>query len=184
MWLERHNMDSQAPTDGNIVGAVIFLSYILAALLFTSLIVFDIAEAHSRQYKVLRSHDGASRNAKFSNKQGVDRYLFTLVSLAVLSFTTLSYHMMQFLIVSNLEWTTEHLTLADDNKSLPDVFASLWPWMKTSTLFQDFATAICRTEERFLWTQSALLLSLGWNVWMAVEGKLIITRALVTCSTD
>lgn len=177
-------MGSLPPTEDNVVGAVFFLSYILAALLFTFLIVFDITKAYVPQYQVLRCHDAASKNATSNNKQGVDTYLVTLVSLAILSFATLSYHMMQFLIVSYLEWTAEHLTLADDTKSFPDVLASLWSWMKTSTLFQDFATSICRTEERFLWTQSALLLSLGWNVWMAVEGKLVITQALVPSSTE
>ena len=46
-------MNSLSSIEDNVVGAVIFLSYILAALVFTSLVVSDIWKAYFIQYNAL-----------------------------------------------------------------------------------------------------------------------------------
>jgi hypothetical protein len=38
-------------------------------------------------------------------------------------------------------------------------------------LFQDFAEVICNDPRHYWWTQLALLYSLGWNIYMSVEGR-------------
>ena len=86
--------------------------------------------------------------------------------------------MFNVLIYSYAQWA------ADRNIALPGTFiaalkgltnesfsSNIWTWAKSTTLFQDFAEVICNDPVRFWWTQQALLLSIGWNTFMAIEGK-------------
>jgi hypothetical protein len=148
----------------NVLGAIIFLSYILAALGLTLLISSDLLKAF---------------NAFLDSKANTS-HRFTLALLfaafATISLSSLSYHMLNVLMSSYVEWAENAKIplpqsffggLGNDSFSL----ANIWTWARSSTLFQDFAEVICNDAVRFWWAQQALLLSIGWNTFMAIEGR-------------
>jgi hypothetical protein len=74
----------------NVAGAVLFIFYIFAALVLTGWIFLDLYQVSSQP--PLRSN--------WKHRQRVNAFS----SLAALSFATISYHMLSFLITSYSEW--------------------------------------------------------------------------------
>ena len=159
----------------NVTGAIIFLSYILAALLLTAFICRDLISQYLSLPKSLW------------NKNDLHTQLQTFASLTLLSFTVLSYHMIDFLLESYQQWAIDRdieLPLRIYGKS--GLFGSSlhrtpiypWSWMKSSTLFQDFAQSICEPQEHFWWTSQALLFTLAWSAFLSLEGR----RQLQICN--
>ena len=161
------NMSATGESPDNVLGAIIFFSYIVTALGITGLIVSDLSKAY-------RAFSKSQANTIHRSN-----LILAFASFAAISFSGLSYHMLNVLIHSYLTWvesanmpfprtlfgtltglTTGELSLLD-----------IWTWAKSSTLFTDFAEVICNDPVRFWWTQQALLLSIGWNTYMAIEGK-------------
>lgn len=152
----------------NVSGALIFLSYMLAALLLTAFICRDLIN----QY--------LSLSKSLWNKSDLHTRLRTFASLTFLSFTVLSYHMIDFLLESYQQWAIDRdieLPLRVYGRS--GLFGSshhrtplyLWSWMKSSTLFQDFARSICEPQEHFWWSGQALLFTLAWSAFLSLEGR-------------
>jgi hypothetical protein len=151
----------------NVLGAVVFFLYILAALGLTALISSDLVNLYG---VFLRSKMNTSYRSNL---------VLAFAAFAVISFSSLSYHLLSVLIYSYAEWAEKaHVPLPQTffgafsgltNGSLS--FLNIWAWAKSSTLFQDFAEVVCNDAVRFWWTQQALLLSIGWNTFMAIEGR-------------
>lgn len=153
----------------NVSGAIIFTAYVVAALLLTTLLSSSLTNA-------FYSSDTARRT-----NPHLQTYVQLFSSLAFLSFSILSYHMLSYLILSYSEWATER------NIELPYRFLGhkgivglsdartvklhIWTWLKTSTLFLNFARTICESGENFWWTQQALFMTMGWSVFVGMEGK-------------
>ena len=162
-------MSNAGASPGNVVGAVVFFSYIAAALGLTGLIVSDLFKAY------------AAFSESKANTIHRSNLILAFTSFAAISFAALSYHMLNFLVYSYITWAERA------NISLPQTLfgalsgltngelspLNIWAWAKSSTLFKDFAEVICNDPVRFWWTQQALLLSIGWNTFMAIEGKLV-----------
>ncbi|KAI1610348.1 hypothetical protein EDD36DRAFT_323018 [Exophiala viscosa] len=156
-----------ARSQENVVGAIIFFSYIVAALLLTGILCNDVQKAFSnRQRKNQQSLQDQKARISLS------------AALATLSFAVLSYHMLSFLIQSYQAWSTGSVS----SSTSPVTFhafryavknlvpSEIWAWAVNSTLFRDFADVICNDPDHFWWTQAALLYSYAWNVYMSVEG--------------
>ncbi|GAB7343964.1 hypothetical protein MBLNU457_1904t1 [Dothideomycetes sp. NU457] len=133
----------------NISGALIFWSYIVAALTFTGLIIYTIL------------NDGPF------NKSGLRSEKITFAALAWVSFLWLSYNMVNVLLRSYLEWETVHkpviplrFTFTSCTLSSMDVARRLWHWSTTSTLFEDFGRAIVADRDGGGWTWSRAALQL------------------------
>lgn len=147
----------------NVSGAVMFVAYVLVALLLTCLIAVDLCQAYRSP-----SNNRPSRAAK-------NRYDPSLVfaSLAVLSFSTLSYHMLSYLVYSYQRWATSESFLPLLGRPEPGYLLSvtrIWQWLTQSTLFRDFAQSICEGNSSW-WTQQALLAAMASALFVAVEGK-------------
>lgn len=162
----------------NLTGALIFSAYVISALVLTILICGSLIS----QYKRLReTGEGSKRTID------VEKRLEILSALSVLSFSTLSYNMLSYLIVSYQSWAQSHsvplprqflgdgglLGAGDESVQL-----HIWKWLTSSTLFQDFAEAICGDSARFWWTQQALLVTMAWSVFMSFEGLVIVLLRL------
>ena len=148
----------------NVLGAILLFSYILAALGLTGLISSDLFKAFNT---------GLNSNANPSRRINL---VLVFAAFAAVSFSSLSYHLLNVLTASYVEWAkTASIPLAssffgglrDNSVSLPNI----WTWAKSLALFQDFADIICNDAVRFWWTQQVLLLSIGWNTFMAIEGQ-------------
>lgn len=154
------NTDTATPVH-NVAGATIFVGYVLSALLFTTLIVSDLYQAYHSK-------------SKSSVKQVPHNHLQIFVALAVLSFSTLSYHMLSYLIHSYQDWA---LSASIETIRNPlDLFSavgleSIWRWLIESTLFKDFAETICKNSANFWWTQQALLVTMASALFVSIEGK-------------
>ena len=156
----------------NTTGAIIFTAYVIAALLLTAILCRDLVNAFFLDLpKSLRNRDGLHNRIR------------VFACLSILSFSLLSYHMTDYLIVSYERWANERkIALPDrlygkrglfgpmENQRVPLL---IWEWLTTSTLFQDFAQTICQSRENFWWTQQALFITMAWSVYMSVEGTWI-----------
>ena len=142
----------------NPLGAIIFFSYILVALVFTSLILSSLF----RSYHVETHREASSGH-------------FTFGALSALSFASLTYHMLFFLITSYRGWALARgIVLPGSPSDLIRGQAQLhiWPWAVSSTLFHDFATELFAPKDaRLVWTQSAFVASMGSSVFIAIEGR-------------
>jgi len=125
--------------------------YIVAALLFTYLVVTSLLAVHERL-------DAATKNAV-----SFRRRLAFQVNIAIISFGLLSYSMTSFLVVSYQDW------LKENHDSFGPV--TLWQWTTTSTLFLDFARAICASSAAYFWTQQALLATLLSSLYMRIQSE-------------
>ena len=169
---------SPEPPHYNLSGALIFTAYVLSALFLTAFITRSLAV----QYK----KSSPQRN------RGREKHIQTFSTLSVLSFSTLSYHMLNYLIISYQSWSKIHSYQLPGSlfgsKSLLGTRAQriplhIWSWLTNSTLFADFATTICSSNARFWWTQQALLITMAWSVFMSLEGMYAsssTTRTLLT----
>jgi hypothetical protein len=148
------------------IGAAIFLSYIVLALYSTLSIVASLYTQYTRLYHGSNTaKDGeALRNAKSARARHIKIYTF----LASVSFATLSYHMLFFLITHYFAYTG-----ASDRDFSSISVAGLKKWMLDSTLFQDFAAELVKNEANAMWTQLAILATWFWNVWMARKGMFV-----------
>ncbi|EXJ64125.1 hypothetical protein A1O7_00461 [Cladophialophora yegresii CBS 114405] len=150
-------------TRENVVGALIFYAYIAGALALTGLICRDLMIMYNRFSGQKRKDVQVLRKDCGRAKRGTQSRVSILAALSALSFAVLSYHMLNFLIQSYQSWAP--------SESLSDVsFPKIWKWSVHSRLFRDFAEAIINDPHRFWWTNLALTYSLGWNVYMSIEG--------------
>ena len=149
----------------NVLGALMFFAYILLALFFTGLICRDLLQEYF-DTATRKSH--AARNDSKTGRVRADLdapyQVSILAALASISFAVLSCHMLSFLIESYQSWAP--------SDSLTNItFAKIWQWSIESALFQDFAEAINNDPHRRWWTNFALTYTLGWNIYMVIEGE-------------
>ena len=151
----------------NIMGATIFVAYVLAALYLSILIVIDLYRSYN-----------APTSSFPSKAQRISTRLQIFVTLAVLSFSTLSYHMLSYLIYAYQDWVTVNDLEAWPSSS--DLFTlstwqtllhQIWQWLTESTLFLNFAETICENSANFWWTQQALFVSMASALFISIEGK-------------
>ncbi|KAL8854609.1 MAG: hypothetical protein Q9221_000644 [Calogaya cf. arnoldii] len=150
----------------NIMGATIFVAYVLAALYLSILIVIDLYRSYN-----------APTSSFPSKAQRISTRLQIFVTLAVLSFSTLSYHMLSYLIYAYQDWVTVNDLEAWPSSS--DLFTlstwqtllhQIWQWLTESTLFLNFAKTICENSANFWWTQQALFVSMASTLFISIEG--------------
>ena len=156
---------SQEPPLYNLSGALIFTAYVLSAVFLTAFISNSLRVQY-KKFSPEREHEQ-------------EKHLQIFSALTVLSFSTLSYHMLNYLIVSYQAWSKRRgyqlpASLFGFNSLLGTreqrVPLHSWSWLTESTLFADFATTICSNNARFWWTQQALLVTMAWSVFMSLEG--------------
>lgn len=147
----------------NLAGSIIFWSYIVAALAATAR-----ALVYIRKDAVIAPSSPAISRA---------RRVFSW--LALCSFTCLSYHMMNVLILSYSQWSVaRHLRiptclighgclLGKSGTSL-----DLWQWSTTSTLFQDFGDALVLNNARWAWSSASLALTFVNVAYMCIAGEI------------
>ncbi|OCT53539.1 hypothetical protein CLCR_10447 [Cladophialophora carrionii] len=152
-----------AQSSKNVAGALIFFAYIVGALVLTGLICRDLIIMYSCFSRQKRKDIQASGKDSGRTKRGTQSQVSILAALSALSFAVLTYHMLNFLTQSYQSWAP--------SESLSDVtFSKIWKWSIESRLFRDFAEFIINDPYRFWWTNVALTYSLGWNVYMTIEG--------------
>ncbi|KAK5681577.1 hypothetical protein LTS10_006110 [Elasticomyces elasticus] len=137
----------------NHFGAAIFWSYNVAALGLTTVVLHTLATLQP-------SRDG-SREPRQRTQ--------IFVALAAVSFSTLSFNMLNVLIQSYTQWPERFPSAYD--RSQHSMIDNIWTWSATSTLFRDFGEAIVADEARYLWVLSALMGTFSVCLYMATEGR-------------
>ncbi len=145
-----------------------FFAYIVSALVLTGLICRDLLQEYSGYATRKRLRAQSARKDSDTGRPRAEHDIHLQVSilaaLSAISFAVLSYHMLSFLIESYQSW--------GPSDSLTDVSsAKIWKWSIGSTLFQDFAEVINNDPDRHWWTKLALTYTLGWNIYMVIEGE-------------
>jgi hypothetical protein len=157
---------SYATPPDNYIGTSIFLSYIIFALYATLSITYSLYTQYTTTFHASPPPKDENLNfeaAKAARKRHIKIYAF----LASISFATLSYHMLFFLITHYFTWTgqaTWNFSTVSDEK--------VGKWMLDSALFQDFARALVREPTGTVWTQIAVLETWFWNLWVGRKGTL------------
>jgi hypothetical protein len=146
----------------NVVGALLFYAYMIAALGLTGLNCKNLCRDYSR-CSLSRAQPKGKNNGQTPTQRSWR--VPALMILSGISFVTLSHHMLNFLIQS---YHAHYPAYSLNDVSLPNI----WRWSVESTLFRDFTEIICNDPRRFLWTNAALAHSLGWNMYMAFEGEI------------
>lgn len=146
----------------NYVGCSIFLAYILAALILTASILrtlYGSYQAHLRVYGQLRSPTASSMPGW---------YLVAYWSvMAIISFSTLSYNMIMFLVSSFQHWDIRNAAAVD---SL-DLAPRIWIWVTTSSLFSEFALGLFDNDIGFKIVFCSLLGTASGFIMMATQGQ-------------
>ncbi|KAI9708496.1 MAG: hypothetical protein M1820_003957 [Bogoriella megaspora] len=137
----------------NYVGTFLFISYIVSALELTSLLTGQLFMIYE----------------KWTSKQPQSlhpspQHILLFASLAVLSFSLLSYNMLAVLFTSYINWCDRTGVKAGFafSEISSDLMPKLWAWTTGSTLFEDFARdLVADGREGWFWTGSALAFTLG-----------------------
>lgn len=178
------SLASYATPPNNYIGTTLFLSYIVLALYATLSITYSLYTQYNTIYHSASPNKDANIiAAKAARARHIKIYAF----LASLSFATLSYHMLFFLVTHYQAWSGE-ISLASISGD------KLVRWMLESSLFQDFANELVENAQNATWTQLAILATWSWNIWMARKGTCYISHRLkgftieliivnTTCST-
>ena len=177
------NGTQSPPATPGTVSAIIFYAYIVLALVYTFLIVSEIYTAYNASQNASPASNSLSspslsinaatdRSKPIASSSGSSRRrdgnVLVLSLLTILSFTTLSYQMLAFLIQSYQTYSSS--TLLPSNLSI----GSVWTWSTHRRLFTDFANELCTNSNSFWWSKAGLMWSMGVSVFMAVEGVLFL----------
>ncbi|KAF1912045.1 hypothetical protein BDU57DRAFT_505931 [Ampelomyces quisqualis] len=155
-----------ATPPNNYIGTTIFLSYIVLALYATTSISYSLFTQYTNIFRAHPKDKDELRNtSRFARARHIKIYAF----LASISFATLSYHMLFFLITHYEHWSDEALSAVSGEKAKR--------WMLESTLFQDFATELVENKRNAVWTQIAILATWLWNIWMGRKARTHIFSA-------
>jgi hypothetical protein len=158
-----------AKPPNSYIGAAIFLSYIVLALYSTLRISYSLYTQYASLYHTSNTSKDAEslKVAKAARARHIKIYTF----LASISFATLSYHMLFFLINHYFEY------IGATNRDFSAVSGKrLGKWMLDSTLFQDFASELVANEANATWAQFAILATWFWNIWIARKSMLQISN--------
>lgn len=147
----------------NIVGAIIFFAYIVAALALTSIIVADIF--------LTRSNQEPAPNAKHISRRPASLYW----TAALVSFSVLSWNMLSFLLVSYSRWAEEHQMITSGFYTSPTKFLEqawyVWVWATSSSLFETFAENLLLDVRTWRRTMLTLTYHYVCNMYMSMIGK-------------
>ncbi|TKA72794.1 hypothetical protein B0A55_07323 [Friedmanniomyces simplex] len=138
----------------NYLGAIIFWSYNVAALGLTAIVAHTLASQQP-------PHDGIHERRR--------RLTGHFSALAAVSFSTLSFNMLNVLVQSYTQWSKRVPSSYDRNHR--STLNRIWTWSITSTLFRDFGEAIVADQARYLWVLSALFATYSVCSYMGVEGR-------------
>ncbi|USP79598.1 hypothetical protein yc1106_06872 [Curvularia clavata] len=147
----------------NYVGATVFLSYIVAALYVS----FTITWSLYSQYTSIFNAPASKKDEKLdAARTARARHIKIYAFLASLSFASISYHMLMFLVTHYLEWS------GNKTQGLSDVKIEQFKrWMLESTLFQDFAQDLVKNAPNAVWTQTAILATWFWTIYVAQRAR-------------
>ncbi|PVI05568.1 hypothetical protein DM02DRAFT_554339 [Periconia macrospinosa] len=179
----------------NIVGSTLFLAYIALALYGTTAISTSLYSQYNsiptppskptgkpktktkpkdkKQTKEPPPPEESPQNApqqlqQQSEQNARKRHIKIYAFLASISFATLSYHMLSFLISSYTAYSGPPKNL----HSTPDMtLTSLQEWLLHTSLFDTFAKDLVRDGPSAAWTQGAVLATYFWNIWMADKAQ-------------
>ncbi|KAF3048679.1 hypothetical protein E8E11_004948 [Didymella keratinophila] len=174
-FLEQNPLTQYTTPPNNYIGSTIFLSYIVVALYLTSAIAYKL---YTQYVAVFHSYPPSppskfkqNGKGKVETRSARKRHVKIYAALALISFTSISWHMLGFLITSLLNWS--------NNSGTRNVFAvlgnnavdKLKRWMLETSLFNDFATQLVADGESAVWTQLAILATWFWNLFLASKGR-------------
>ena len=156
------NAYTSPPT--NYLGAALFLSYIACALYLSTTISLALWRQYTTTLGAPPTRDATVTATRAARARHVKIYAF----LASLSFATLSYHMLSFLLASFAAW--------DGNARFEWRRLSagrLGRWMLETALFEDFAKELVGDGASAVCTQASVLVIWFWGIWVAQKGEWI-----------
>lgn len=160
-------MSTVLQTGDNVLGAVIFFSYIISALLLTGLIVSDIVKLISRDPPHAKGIGIHERSQSQNYERGKLKAIWMLI-FATIGFAQLSWNMLGVLVISYQNWALRNgisypRSLVGE-ESIITVKPYIWVWATQSTLFRDFAEDLLKNNE--VWT--SVQLPLIWTMLVNV----------------
>ncbi|KAF2624565.1 hypothetical protein BU25DRAFT_373949, partial [Macroventuria anomochaeta] len=173
-FFEQNPLTQYTTPPNNYIGSTFFLSYIVVAFYLTSAIGYSL---YTQYTSVFHSHPSSPHSKFKQNGAGKvetrnvrARHIKIYLILALISFTSISWHMLGFLITSFLDWnksSTRNVFAVLGNTA----FDKLQRWMLETSLFNDFAIQLVADGESAVWTQLAILATWGWNLWISRKGR-------------
>lgn len=160
------------------VSALLFWAYIIVALLASIIVIYDMKKLYKNHEQELAIKSKSYDTSKTTDQEDCRHGVVLSLSLSLISFSVISYHMLSFLLHSHHAWLEHNRRILSDMstdqqetlQSFPGLAQRLWQWSVEASLFSNFAKAICDGTEQFWWTQLVLVYSFSWNVFMAFKG--------------
>ncbi|KAJ8108797.1 hypothetical protein OPT61_g7917 [Boeremia exigua] len=173
-FLKDYSFSPYSTPPQNYVGSTFFLTYIVVALYLTTVLTYSLYKQYT---SVIYAHPSSppskfrqNGDGKVETRNARVRHIKIYTVLALISFTSISWHMLGFLITSFLDWngsSTRNILAALSS----DVLDKLKRWMMETTLFNDFAIQLVADGESAVWTQLSILATWGWNLWLGQKGR-------------
>ncbi|KAI9654302.1 MAG: hypothetical protein M1831_005467 [Alyxoria varia] len=149
----------------NYLGAFLFISYVVAALLVTGKLVWS-----------LRVNYRNMSHAAWENP-AIRGFIALFTMMSVLSFGLLSFNMLSFLVESHGKFGSAQSKfkipfITSTKRAVSDSYGgSIWNWMTSSSLFFDFASQLLNSPSAFEWSEKALTLTMMSMLYMGAAGK-------------
>ncbi|KAF2791441.1 hypothetical protein K505DRAFT_280727 [Melanomma pulvis-pyrius CBS 109.77] len=142
----------------NYLGTVLFLLYILLALVLTGYIPLSLFKRYQSlvNFPLISTTSPPSPRIRDARARHIKIY----AGLASVSFAMLSYHMLNFLMDSYAHWSASKGSESEMN------LETLKQWMLNSALFETFARELVDDGPSTVWMQVGVLGSWFWGVWM------------------
>lgn len=145
----------------NVLGGSIFVAYIVAALVVTSIILHSLHRSYGR----------IPQDKKYVRAFQIQ--LHTLCIISLVSFGVLTTNMLSFLVRSLQAFRGEKADIYGSEGGILCLLFDVLQWTRSSSLFADFAKELIATSASFWWSQYALVATLIATVYMSTFGMSI-----------
>lgn len=186
-FFEDNALTQYTTPPNNYIGSALFLSYIVVALYLITSISYSLCTQYASGF---HSHPSSPPSkfrqndaGKVETRNARARHIKIYLALALISFISISWNMLGFLITSFLDWSSSprrDLLAAKSHQP----FQMLKQWMLQTGLFNDFALQLVADGESAVWAQLDILATWGWNLWLAYKGVSPFANLSVIKITD
>lgn len=149
----------------NYLGTVLFLLYILLALVLTGYIPLSLFKRYQSlvNFPLISTTSPPSPRIRDARARHIKIY----AGLASVSLAMLSYHMLNLLMENYAHWSASEGSGSEMNVE------TLKQWMLNSALFEKFAREMVDDGPSTVWMQVGVLGTWFWGVWMGGKGLLL-----------
>ncbi|KAF2638725.1 hypothetical protein P280DRAFT_528966 [Massarina eburnea CBS 473.64] len=153
----------------NVLGLILFVAYIAAAIYATTAISLSLWRGYTR-ISLPQTATGKDDHKRIQDVQRArKRHIKIYAFLASVSFASLTYHMGLFLVESYAAWVAGKIgvkTVSVEDAWKTADLQRVKGWVLESALFEGFARELVGDGPSAVWSMGAVVGGWFWGVWM------------------